>query len=116
LKDLLALIVVTPISPGSFDIHVLSGFITTTEQQYDARAIPRVINAITLSFRNFQFPYAFTDGTPLTFQTEFQAVEPDQYPRLCPTVSKSRKPIIERDAPIAGPVFQDIYRHLECEL
>ena len=114
MKDLLALIVVSPIRPGIFDIRALSGFVTTTEKQYDRRSIPGVVHAITLSFGNLQFPDTVTDGTPMTFQTELQAVKPDQLPRLCATVPKAREPLIEWDGPIDGFVFQNIYRDLRC--
>ena len=50
----------------------------------------------------------------MTFQTELQAVKPDQLPRLCATVPKAREPLIEWDGPIDGFVFQNIYRDLRC--
>ncbi len=44
----------------------------------------------------------------MTFQTQFQAIETDQCPRLCPTVSKAREPLIKWDSPIdniSAPFF-----------
>lgn len=52
----------------------------------------------------------------MTFEPEFQAVEPDQHARLCAAVSKVCELFIGWDAPFNSFVFQAIYRHLVCKL